>query len=145
MMQRRRVIKPLLNSQKKVLREIAAQDGQWSKATTRVGRFVECYIVAEALARRLIAIKLGRQCPQTLSFTSIQSATKSLGLSSNISPELIEQVFRSGELQRSNNTPRQLRNAIIHGLSDKACHEVNEYSVRLMKLMQRWLQHFASI
>lgn len=125
-----------------MLKELAAHDGMWCSSATELGRFVERYIVAEALARRLITIVSGKPCPHTLYLNSLQSAVRSIGLAAPIPPKLVREIFLGGELQSTNNSPRQLRNAIIHGLSVKAITELNMESRKLMSLMQRWLKYF---
>lgn len=126
----------------KAIREIAKLDGEILSASSTVGQFLERYLVSEAVARQLIANKTGKPCPQKLNFTSIQSAAKHFPLTLFIHPQLIENIFRSGNGHRNSKTPRQLRNSIVHSLSKEDCVEIRVRHNDLMALMQRWLKHF---
>lgn len=134
----------VLNSrQSKSLKELVALDGTWCASSTAVGSFLERYIAAEAVARRLITLKTSKPCPHSLNFTSIQSAVRFFNYSVKISPSLVEAIFRGGVARAGEvNTPRQLRNLLIHGLSAKAAREVELEHKKLMDLMQKWLAIF---
>jgi hypothetical protein len=132
----------LSNRESKALREIVKLDGEILAATSSVGQFLERYLVSEAVARKLISNKTGKPCPQILNFSSIQSAAKHFHWTLSIHPELIESVFRSGDGLRDSKTPRQLRNSIVHEISKVDCVEIRTRQNDLMKLMQRWLDHF---
>lgn len=133
----------LTSRQLRSLRELATLDGVWSASPTSAGSFLERYVAAEAVARRLITLKSGKACPHTLNFTSIQSAVRLFPYSLKISPNLVEAIFHSGDIRAGKvSSPRQLRNAIIHGLSSTAIIEVETEYKKLMLLMQRWLDVF---
>jgi hypothetical protein len=133
----------LTNEQLNVLNGLAILDGTWCASPTNVGSFIERYIVAEALARNLIALNSGKQCPNILYLQSIKSAARSFEASLNIPSDLIDAIFRSSNARAGNvSTPRQLRNLLIHGLSSKARLEVEREHKKLMDLMKRWLDIF---
>ena len=141
--QRKRALNQALShAEIKSIREIAKLDGKILSATTPVGHFLERYLVSEAVARKLIAYKTRKPCPQTLNFQSIVSASKHFYLAPSIHPQLIENVFRGGAGHRNSKTPRQLRNSIVHSLSREDCVETRTRHHDLMALMKRWLDHF---
>lgn len=123
-------------------RTLAELDGAALGASTKVGKFIERYIICEAIARNQISRKIGRPCPHTLNFTQIQAAVRYYGLGDRIAPQLIESIFRGGDGTKGARTPRQLRNGLIHGLSEAHRGEVEMRHDSLMSLMNRWLRHY---
>ncbi len=113
-----------------------------------VGKFVDLYILCEAIAVRLVDFNLGRQ-HKVLQSKSIKTAYNKLveiGVAQRIQQEaLIEKIFKSGNGIRGKKTPRQLRNPIIHQLAKSDIDEVNSRSIEIMRLMEWWIAEFRSI
>ena len=130
--------------QTKSWKKIAAYDGRLIGSTTPLGQFLERYIICEAVARKLIADKTGKPCPGTLQVKQINSALKTFNFAEQAQSQLVERIFLSGKGIRDCKTPRQLRNAIVHGISEKDCSEVTRHHVTLMKLLELWLKIYLS-
>jgi hypothetical protein len=131
-------------SQKNFLRTLAQRNGVWFDAKTNVGKFIESYIIAEAIARRLIFINSKKPCPPTLNFTSIRSASKSFDITRSISVDLIEDIF-SGNNRNGRKTPRQLRNGIVHEISNISLIEIESRIHELTILINSWIDCFKKL
>lgn len=133
-------------SHKKQLRDLAKLDKVWVSPNTKVGRFLEQYLLAEAIARLLIKVKSGKPCPRTLNFTSIRSAVKVLNLYPIIDNNLVEYIFRSDKRYNTGlETPRIYRNKIVHEISKEVILKYEKDASRLSSLLDRWLTPFLTI
>ena len=73
-----------------------------------------------------------------LNYLEIEKAAKYFGL--DIDSKLIVQIFKSGDANRGERTPRQLRNGIFHSKAVKDIEEVEQRFEELSKLMETWLE-----
>jgi len=131
----------LTKSQKTKLRKVADKSGVWINSRTKAGKFIEIYILSEAIARYLIEINTKKKCPQTLYLNSIKSACKNIDFTRSISSAMIENIFKS-ESTTKIKSHRQLRNRIIHEASDNAIADIDYRYQELMLALNNWIKYF---
>jgi hypothetical protein len=106
--------------------------------------FISLYIDCESIAKKYIQyykIDNNEKKPSArkpLNYLEIEKAAKYFGL--DIDSKLIVQIFKSGDANRGERTPRQLRNGIFHSKAVKDIEEVEQRFEELSKLMETWLE-----
>lgn len=103
------------------------------------GKFIDAWIVAEAIAKRLITYRTLKDVGITWKSTDVEASVKHFGFS--IPTHLMtKKIFSGGPGRKSDRTPRQLRNAFLHSISKETLEEMNSKGEEFSKLLVEWQQ-----
>lgn len=102
------------------------------------GQFIDTWIVSETVAKRLISYRTQKDVGEKWKWTEVESSVKHFELSM---PDHLstKKIFAGGPGRSIDRTPRQLRNAFLHGISDEILNEMNGKGERFSELLGEWL------
>jgi len=104
----------------------------------KIGDFLDDYLVAESILRRLISYyttDTNRNLSKNLQTTQIEAAINYFKLSVN--PSDIKVVFQGGSGKRGFKSARQLRNGFLHDLNPEDREEIIFKSANIKILLNR--------
>lgn len=101
------------------------------------GKFIDAWIVAEAIAKRLITYRTQKDVGISWKWTEVEASVKHFGL---LLPDhlMTKKIFAGGPGQKSDRTPRQLRNTFLHGVSEETIEEMDSKGEGFSKLLVEW-------
>ena len=106
----------------------------------KLGAFVDRYLVADALANKLVSFYVtdtSVKATRTLHISQLNSAIRHFSFA--FTTEQVRAVFQSGIGARSKKSPRQLRNAYFHSLSKNDRLEIEDRLDELMLLLDNFV------
>ena len=107
----------------------------------KLGDFLEKYLVAEAMARKILKFGAGTESGtvhQSLDLRLIQQAARSLSLGT--SPEALRALFLGGVGIRGTKSARQLRNGYLHSLNQQDRDEIESRFLELASLLTSFME-----
>jgi hypothetical protein len=102
-----------------------------------LGQFVDSWIVAECIAKRLIEYRTQKSVGHSWKWTEVEASVKYFELST---PDYLsaKKIFAGGSGRKVDRTPRQLRNAFLHGISEEILVEMNSKGRGFSEFLIEW-------
>jgi hypothetical protein len=126
-------------TRKRILSEISQRTPGFC-CQGKLGMFLDCYFVAEVLARKNISFyqdDIGKTHSKNWSISQLNATISHFGLV--FSKNDIRTLFLGGEGLRGIKTARQLRNGYLHSLSFEDRSEIESNASALITLLERFI------